>query len=80
MAGEFGFHVVHQEYRPEDEFDLEQKEGWYIYLPHSCDGWDIAGEYYHPVSHEEAVAKLEQFVAEAQKALTTLREKKTTEE
>jgi hypothetical protein len=48
--------------------------GWQVHLPHMCDRWTIAGRSSIPgASHEEAVAALEAFVAEAQAALVALK-------
>lgn len=47
--------------------------GWWVSLPHHCEEWDIAGDEYDGVPHEEAVALLERFIAEAQVALAALR-------
>jgi hypothetical protein len=62
MTDEYGFTVQ----RDGDE--------WYVYLPHQCDEWDIAGEREDraPVSHAEAVAALRGFLAEGQAALARL--------
>lgn len=43
---------------------------WRVYLPHQCDEWDIA----YADTREEAITELEEFIAEAQDALTQLRE------
>jgi hypothetical protein len=51
-----------------------RSEGWVVYLPHQCDSWDIAGEDgWTTVPHEQAIAELERFIAEAQQALEALR-------
>ncbi len=52
--------------------------GWAVGLPHQCDCWDIAGEdgvsdFGYGVPHADAVAELERFIAEAQRALVMLR-------
>lgn len=54
----------------------EMGAGWWVYLPHSCEEWDIAGGRYSGVPHEEAVARLERFIAEAQVALAALRDER----
>lgn len=49
---------------------------WWVYLPHQCDEWTIAGSYSYDNAPEqdEVVAELERFIAEAQQALAALRE------
>jgi hypothetical protein len=84
----FGFVVSKTDYKygPEQEPDeqgrmryVEHKHldppKWWVYLPHQCEEWTIAGSYsydYAPVQ-EEAIAELERFIAEAQQALAALR-------
>ena len=43
---------------------------WNVYLPHACDEYEIVWAY----SKEEAITQMEQFIAEANEALNTLRE------
>lgn len=58
------------------EWDKGSPEGWTVSLPHQCDDWQITGEKYaQPVSHEQAVADLEEFIQEAQNALEKLKAK-----
>jgi len=45
---------------------------WNVQLPHQCDAWKIT-EGWMGASHEEAVARLEKFLAEGQAALARLR-------
>lgn len=45
---------------------------WKVELPHQCDEWKITEDYYGYVSHESAVASLNNFIAEAQEALDRL--------
>lgn len=52
---------------------------WSVSLPHQCDEWDIAaGPNGMCIPHAEAVARLEQFIKEAQEALDKLRRKEAT--
>jgi hypothetical protein len=67
---EFGFQVIR------DEAYGDKPEGWRVELPHQCDAWTIAGGLYDGTTHEEAVASLEAFIAEAQQAMVALRQKK----
>lgn len=71
MSGPFGFRVEWCEAEYEDE-----TSGWNVNLPHQCDAWDIAGRYAYPLLQAEAIAELERFIAEAQEALSALREGK----
>lgn len=55
-------------------FTVTQKaSGWRVFLPHQCNDWDITGDRYQSASHVEAVAELEEFIVEAQRALEALR-------
>lgn len=67
----FGFKVE----CPADD-DGNTADNWSVRLPHQCDAWDIAGSYWHPVPHAEAVAELERFITEATAALEALRERR----
>jgi hypothetical protein len=51
---------------------------WRVSLPHQCDEWVISAgrAYADGVSHTEAVAELERFIAEAQEALAALRKER----
>lgn len=60
------------------EFEVctwEEEDGspyaWKVQLPHQCDDWEIT--YGRDSSHAEAVAAMEQFLAEGQAALERLR-------
>jgi hypothetical protein len=54
-----------------------ESEGWMVYLPHQCASWDIVGDDgYDGLEHSAAVARMELFVAEAEQALTALRERR----
>lgn len=71
----FGFKVT----KPgSDTLPSGQTYGWgyRVYLPHQCSDWDIVGYdgYVQTSDQAEAVAELERFIAEAQRALTALRE------
>jgi hypothetical protein len=44
---------------------------WRVKLPHQCGGWEITWK----ATKEEAIAEMEQFIAEAQAALADLRAK-----
>lgn len=68
MTEPFGFKI---RYSAETAYD--PIAGWRVYLPHQCDSWDIAGEYWAPVPREDAIAELERFIAEAQATLAELR-------
>lgn len=82
MSEAFGFTVRRFTETDDDDFNPVPLETplWSVTLPHQCDTWDIAGEgaldrhVDDAVPHSEAVAELERFVAEAQEALTALRE------
>lgn len=71
----FGFTVQRKPIRDFDSWPTrEVGVGWWVCLPHSCEEWDIAGDKYDGgVPHEEAVARVERFIAEAQVALAALR-------
>lgn len=46
---------------------------WLVVLPHQCDWWSISGgDRNMPDDHEDAVAELKRFIAEAQNALAVL--------
>lgn len=62
----YGIAVTHLPAQP------HRNEGWNVSLPHQCDRWDIAGTEYDPVTHADAIAFLEQFIAEATEALAAL--------
>lgn len=56
------------------DYETGEQEGfWHVALPHQCDYWDIAGEDHHGAEHAEAIAALEQFIAEAQEAMGKLK-------
>lgn len=67
---EFHFAVIR------DEAYDDEPERWRVELPHQCDSWEITGGGYGGEAHDKAVASLETFIAEAQQALVTLRQKK----
>lgn len=50
--------------------------GWEVRLPHQCSTWDIVGgeAWVETSDHAVAIAEFERFIAEAQQALTALRE------
>lgn len=57
-------------------FTVEKdNKGYRVYLPHSCDEWDIVGD--DPYSYEEefekskerAILRIEKFISKAQNAL-----------
>lgn len=51
--------------------------GWRVRLPHQCESWVIAGEEYGDgVPHADAIAELERFITEANRALAALRAEK----
>lgn len=74
MADRFRFKVVYRPATLEEEniAGRDTPAGWEVYLPHQCDAWQIAGDHGDPVPHEQAVADLREFIAEAQAALETL--------
>lgn len=76
QESEFGFAV--RQVKPGWWFKEEPmpEDAWMVKLPHQCDSWDIAGGDGYPVPHEEAVAAMERFIAEAQAALEALRERR----
>jgi hypothetical protein len=48
--------------------------GWRVYLPHQCDDWEITyTNFGHGVPLPDAVAVMEEFIAEAQASLDSLR-------
>lgn len=63
MGGEFRFHVGYVS-------DLDDDPAYVVQLPHQCDAWQIA---WH-ADKAAAITQLEKFIAEAQVALTRLRE------
>lgn len=65
----YGFEVVH---RPVSRYKTITP-GWRVRLPHQCDHWDIAGEDLDGVPLDEAIHAMEEFVSEAQDALSRLR-------
>lgn len=79
MSEPFGFmvnrsHTDAQREKTWDELQAEEPAGWAVYLPHQCSSWNIAaGDYDGGVPHADAVAELERFIAEAQRALAALR-------
>lgn len=73
MSGEFKFAIErHDRYAVEIARGATEK-GWSVHLPHQCDRWDIAGDEYNGVAHDEAVARMELFVAEATAVLARLK-------
>ncbi|GAA0550251.1 hypothetical protein GCM10010172_35450 [Paractinoplanes ferrugineus] len=52
-----------------------EEQGWKVSLPHQCDSWAITADsdYDSPVPKAEAVARLSQFIAEAQGVLEQIR-------
>jgi hypothetical protein len=54
-----------------------REDHWLVGLPHQCDSWMIASDSYDYTSHEDAVAKLKQFIQEAQDALAALERRET---
>ena len=86
--GEFGFSVKRGfRFDPADKKSVPHPGMWAVFLPHQCESWDIAGEgdEHNPlcvvgVPHAEAVAALEQFIAEAQAALEALKAEREVEE
>ena len=84
MSNDFQFTVE----RYDDQYDYDpdtRAETWsklpeprfHVYLPHSCDSWDISGYWlgnYDSLSDQQtAIADLERFIAEATHALGVLR-------
>ena len=70
----FGFTITHPWTWNEQEQYVQDIDLWRVFLPHQCDTWDIAGENSREgVPHAKAVANLETFIAEAQDALTRLK-------
>ena len=65
-------------------FGVERKgDRWQVCLPHQCGEWNITGEDEEErdwgeayVSHADAIDSLEAFIAEAQDALSALREQR----
>ncbi len=61
---------------PEPVFSVLPTKGdnWAVCLPHQCQTWDIAGEGDYPsgVPHAEALAELDAFIADAQRAREAL--------
>ena len=49
-------------------------EGWKVTLPHQCDSWCITADsdYGSPVSKDEALTRLRQFIAEAQAVMAQI--------
>lgn len=79
---DFGFTVKkHMKYIPDPrgwKYGRREWNGnWDVYLPHSCDSWEIAGdEMGEGGTYGDAVSDLEAFIAEAQEALVALKEKR----
>lgn len=73
MTTPFGFRVGHI---TEDGDTFEPVDQWRVNLPHQCDAWDIAGEYWTGLPHDEAVAEVRRFIAEAEAALAALIERR----
>jgi hypothetical protein len=50
-------------------------DAWIVALPHECGEWPIAGDvnYRAGIPFDDAVSKLQRFIAEAQAALDALR-------
>lgn len=68
----FGFKV----YNPTnwaDEEPQEKRDEWVVSLPHQCDNWEIVGEYSDGATQDAAIQRLEEFISEAQEALSALR-------
>lgn len=69
----FGITVMHLD---ADEYQGRQA-GWMVFLPHQCAEWSIAGSNLDGVSRTvpqtQAIADLERFIGEAQRALGALR-------
>ena len=66
-------------------FPRQGEDAWYVALPHQCDSWDIVPRDADPyrgsdgAPHEQAVADMELFIAEAQQALAALKAREVTE-
>ncbi len=74
MSESFGFKVRHI---AEDGDTFEPVDQWEVKLPHQCDSWLIAGVKYGPgLPHDEAVAEVRRFIAEAESALAALIERR----
>jgi len=66
------------------EFRVKRRDDlWSVYLPHQCGEWNITGEDEEErdwgeayVSHADAIDSLKAFIAEAQDALSALREQR----
>lgn len=70
--GQFEFEVERTRAYP-DGFDKPAVyEGYRVYLPHSCDEWDIVGGWSSGASRSAAIEKLRQFIDEAELALREL--------
>jgi hypothetical protein len=52
--------------------EKKQDDQWSVCLPHQCGEWEVTDEY-DGAPYEVAVQRLEQFIAEAQNALHTLK-------
>ncbi len=59
--------------------ELDPYEDWRVTLPHQCSSWVITGDEWElePITHEQAVEEMEQFVTQATQALDKLRRKET---
>jgi hypothetical protein len=77
----FGFMVTHKDFMWDDNFEHVPTDRWEVALPHQCDMWSITtGDICADgLPHEQAVARLSDFIAEAQQALAALIRKQEVE-
>lgn len=75
IPGNYGFEVEAKFKAQYPDYVPAEYPTFSVWLPHSCDEWIIAGppRYdYGRCSREEAIEELQQFIAEAQMALSVL--------
>jgi len=70
----FGFMVTHKDMMWDDNFEHVPADLWEVSLPHQCDSWSITSgdDIKNGLPHEEAVARLSDFITQAQGALASL--------
>lgn len=72
MSEPFGFTVGKTDDEDDNPADL-----WRVSLPHQCDRWLVAAASpYTGLPHDQAIATLTRFIAEAQSALAALVERR----
>lgn len=64
MTKHFGFRATK---------DRHGQTGWHVRLPHQCSSWDIAGDEFDRIDHQQAIGNLESFLAEGAQALAALK-------